>query len=72
MSYHETENSDPPPQPEQPSPPQWKNLQDVLGCVLAALIDAAPVFAESFFNCVNGSGPPTDDGYRPGGRKRCP
>ncbi len=57
---------------EQPCQPQWQNLKAVFGCLAAALADAAPVFAESFFNCLNGSEPPTDDGYRPGGRKRCP
>ncbi len=56
---------------EQPCQPQWKSLGSVIGCISAAMADAAPVFAESFFNCLNGSGPPTDDGYRPGGRKRC-
>ena len=60
-------------EPTEPPPaPQWQNLKGVFGCLVAALVDAAPVFAESFFNCLNGSGPPEDDGYRPGERKRCP
>ncbi len=54
----------------QAAQPQWANLQGVLGCVMAAAQDAFPVFAESFFNCLNGSGPPTS-GYAPGDRKRC-
>lgn len=57
---------------ELPCQPQWQSLKNVFSCLAAALTDAAPVFAESFFNCINGSGPPTDNGYKPGDRKRCP
>ena len=60
-------------QPTDPPPaPQWNGLKGVLGCASAAAIDAVPVFLESFWNCLNGSGPPSDDGYQPGQRKRCP
>jgi len=52
--------------------PQWKSLQDVFGCLVNAALDVAPAFAESFFNCINGSGPPADDQYQPGNRERCP
>lgn len=44
--------------------------QDILNCIVKALIASMPVFLESFFKCIAGDGDSAGE-YKPGDRTRC-
>lgn len=44
--------------------------QDLMKCLLQAVIACLPQFLESFFKCIADGGP-SGDQYKPGDRTRC-
>ncbi len=65
---HATANPGP---PETPQPKPRDPLQEMMSCLIPALLAALPAFLDAFFRCLreeNGG----STGYEPGDRRRCP
>ena len=47
-------------------------FQDMMTCLIPALLAALPAFLDAFFTCIRGENGQSDHDYRPGNRQRCP